>query len=217
MTHHDDVATTPRRGATLAGARRKGLARPRTALGVLAIAAIALAACGSSSPNSSATTAGNTGTAASSSSTSAASATATVKSARSGQFGTILENSSGMALYTFGGNNGGSTNMCTGACLMAWPAVTVATGTTPTLASGVPGTLGTAKQADGTEQVTYNGQLLYTFVSDSPGQVSGNGVAKFSVAKASASTTGATVPADITPATTKAPTTTAASGGGYQY
>ena len=170
MTHHNDVATTSRRRATLAGARMKDLARPRAAVGFLAVGAFAvvLAACGST-PSSSATTAGNTGTTASSSSTSAPSATATVKSASSSQFGTILENSSGMALYTYGPNNSGTTNMCTGACLMAWPAVTVAAGTTPTLASGVPGTLGTAKQADGTAQVTYNGQLLYTFVSDTPG------------------------------------------------
>jgi predicted lipoprotein with Yx(FWY)xxD motif len=201
----------------------KRLARPGTAVAALAVVALVLAACGSSSPSSATTTPAKTGNSGAATTATTAAAT-TVKSASNSQFGTILENSAGMALYTYAPNNGGAMNMCTGACLQAWPAVTVPTGTTPSLASGVPGTLATAKQADGTLQVTYNGQLLYTFVSDtSPGQVTGNGVAKFSVAKASASTTSATVPANNTPAptnapaTTKAPTTTAASGGGYQY
>ncbi|HVA02936.1 MAG TPA: hypothetical protein VMU64_04235 [Acidimicrobiales bacterium] len=186
----------------------KRLARPGTPVAALAVVALTLAACGSSSPTT-ATTApprsgSGTGTGGSSPGTTAAAAT--VKTTSTSKFGTILVNSAGMALYTYGPNNGGTTNMCTGACLQAWPAVTVPAGTTPTLASGVSGTLATAKQADGTLQVTYNGMLLYTFVSDSsPGQVTGNGVASFSVAKETASTT------------TKAPTTTAASGGGYKY
>ncbi len=219
MTHPADATTTTRRRAPVATARRTGLLRPRTAVAALAVAAIALAACGSSSPSATTAASANTGTGAAASPGTTAAA-ATVKTASSSQFGTILVNSAGMALYTYGPNNGETTNMCTGACLQAWPAVTVPAGTTPTLASGVAGTLGTAKQSDGTLQVTYNGMLLYTFVSDtSPGQVTGNGVAKFSVAKASSSGSGSGVPAGNTPATTKAPTTTKApsSGGGYSY
>jgi predicted lipoprotein with Yx(FWY)xxD motif len=188
--------------------RRHRLVRPGTALAALAAVALTLAACGSSSPSSTATTAASstgsgTGAGASPGTTAAP---ATVKTASSSKFGTILVNSAGMALYTYGPNDGGTVNKCLGACLMAWPAVTVAAGATPTLATGVTGTLATAKQSDGTLFVTYNGQLLYTFVSDTTaGQVTGNGVAGFSVAKADATTA------------TKAPTTTAASGGGYQY
>jgi hypothetical protein len=77
-----------------------------------------------------------------------------------------------------------------GPCAQAWPALTVPAGTTPHGGPGVNGTLATAKQSDGSLQVTYNGALLYTFVSDtSPGQVTGNGVAGFSVAKPSTSST----------------------------
>ena len=68
------------------------------------------------------------------------------------------------------------------------------------------GTLGTT-MAGGATQVTYNGKALYTFLSDSAGHVTGDGVAGFSVVKLSASTTGASAP----------PTTAAASGGGSQY
>ena len=206
MTYPTGAATTSRRRASVATALGR-LLRPRPAVGVLALTAIALAACGSSSPSATtaaSTNTGNSGTGAAASPGTTTAAT-TVKTASNSQFGTILVNSAGMALYTYGPNNSGTTNMCTGACLQAWPAVTVPAGTTPTLASGVTGTVATARQADGTLQVTYNGMLLYTFVSDtSPGQVTGNGVAKFSVAKVSSST--------------KAPATTAASSGsGYSY
>jgi predicted lipoprotein with Yx(FWY)xxD motif len=206
MTHHADADATPGRRAMHTTARFKGLARPGTAVAAVVVVALALSACGSSSPSS--TTAagtGNSGTAAAASSGTSAS-TATVKTTDASGFGTILVNNAGMALYTYGPNNGATVNMCTGACLQAWPALTVPAGTTPTLASGVSGTLATAKQSDGTLQVTYNGMLLYTFVSDgSPGQVTGNGVAKFSVAKVSSAT----------PAT--APVTSAPSSGGNQY
>ena len=215
MTHHADATTASRRGGRLAPTTTvKRLARPGTAVAALAVVALTIAACGSSSPTTATTKPPSSGSGTGSKSTTAA--TATVKTTSTTKFGTILVNSAGMALYTYGPNNGGTTNMCTGACLQAWPAVTVPAGTTPTLASGAGGTLATAKQADGTLQVTYNGMLLYTFVSDtSPGQVTGDGVAKFAVAKETAS--GSSVPANNTPGTTKAPTTTTSSGGGYKY
>jgi predicted lipoprotein with Yx(FWY)xxD motif len=205
MTHHAH-ATSGRR-ALLGTTGVTLLARPAMAAAALVVVALALSACGSSSPSATTAGTGTSGTgAAGSPGTSAGTSTATVKTADASGFGTILVNSAGMALYTYGPNNGGTVNMCTGACLQAWPALTVPTGTTPTLASGVSGTLATARQSDGTLQVTYNGMLLYTFVSDgSPGQVTGNGVAKFSVAKVSSGTPAAT------------PTTAAAPSGGSQY
>jgi predicted lipoprotein with Yx(FWY)xxD motif len=216
MTHHADATPATGRRDGFDPARLRGFVRPRTAVAALAVAALMLAACGSSSPSSATTTpapAANSGSGATTAPSTAA--PATVKTDNSSQFGTILVNSAGMALYTYAPNNSGTVNMCSGACLQAWPALTVPAGTTPMLAAGVTGTLATAKQADGTLQVTYNGQLLYTFVSDtSPGQVTGNGVAKFSVAKVSS---GSAASAGNTPATTKAPTTTAASGGGNGY
>jgi hypothetical protein len=84
----------------------------------------------------------------------------------------------------------------------------------------VSGTLATAQQSNGALQVTYNGALLYTFVSDtSPGQVTGNGVAGFSVAKPSTSSTQAGASGGSSPAgttTTKSGGTTTTKGG-YGY
>ncbi len=209
MTYHADADVPLRRRARLAPTRFTRLTRPGVAVAGLAVAALAVAACGSSTPNnaSASTTSGNSGAAASSSTTAAANTT--VKTTTSSGFGTILVNSAGMALYTFNPDGTGTTSKCTGACLAAWPAVTVPAGTTPTLAAGVPGTLATAKQANGALQVTYDGKLLYTFLSDSsPGQVTGNGVGMFSVAKVTTAASG----------TSAGSTTTVAhssGGGGY--
>jgi predicted lipoprotein with Yx(FWY)xxD motif len=202
MTYHADTDLPLGRRGRLAPARFTRLARPGATVAALAVAALALAACGSSSPNaaSASTTAGNSGGAASSGTTAAANTT--VKTTKSSSFGTILVNSAGMALYTFSPDGMGTTSKCTGTCLAAWPALTVPVGTTPTLPAGVSGTLATAKQANGALQVTYNGQLLYTFLSDSsPGQVTGNGVAMFNVVKVSTSAAGASAGST----TTKAP------------
>ena len=133
--------------------------------------------------------------------------------------GTVLENSSGMALYIFTPDGTGTQSKCTGACASAWPALTVASGTTPTAGSGVSGTLATAMQSNGTNQVTYNGKLLYTFISDSSGKVTGNGVANFQVVKVSSSATNTNAGSGAgAGGGTTTPTTMASGGsGGYQY
>jgi predicted lipoprotein with Yx(FWY)xxD motif len=165
--------------------RRQRSPRPsNTGLAVASLAAVALAlaACGSSSSTSTTTTGSS-------------SASVTVKAASTDK-GTILETSAGMPLYTL--TLGTS---CTGACASAWPFLTVPAGTTPKAGPGVTGMLGTTTSG-GALVVTYNGKKLYTFTSDSPGQVTGDGVAGFSVAKV----TGA------------APTSTATtSGSGSRY
>jgi predicted lipoprotein with Yx(FWY)xxD motif len=171
--------------------------------------ALVLAACGSSSGASSTTT---TSTTAGPADATGSSTTPATVLAVTTSLGKILENSSGMALYTYGPNHGGTTNMCTGACLQAWPALTVPASASPMGGPGVTGTLGTAKQADGTTQVTYDGNLLYTFLSDDAGKVTGNGVAGFSVAKVTAASTPGAAGGGAAPTTT----TTARSGyGGY--
>ena len=181
MTHQADTTPTLGRRAKLAG-----LAHPGTVVAALAAVAVVLAACGSSSPTSANTTAppANTGNTGTSASTSSAGASATVKSASTNK-GTILEDSAGMPLYTLAAGTS-----CTGACATAWPPVTVPAGTTPKAGAGVTGTLGTSAQAGGTLQVTYNGKALYTFLSDSAGNVTGDGVAGFSVAKVAAASGG---------------------------
>ena len=133
---------------------------------------------------------------------------ATVDVATNPTFGTILVNASGFALYTFSGDHGG-TSSCTGGCAGIWPALTVPAGTTPTGGPGVTGTLATSVQPGGSYQVTYNGALLYTFVSDtSAGQATGNGVGGFSVVKVAAPPpTTAPSPTSAPPPTTAPPST----------
>jgi predicted lipoprotein with Yx(FWY)xxD motif len=91
--------------------------------------------------------------------------------------GTLLVASSNqMTLYTFDKDVAGSgVSNCSGGCLTAWPALTVAAGETPTGGAGVSGTLGTITRADdGTLQVTYNGLPLYFFAKDTaPGDANG--------------------------------------------
>jgi predicted lipoprotein with Yx(FWY)xxD motif len=87
----------------------------------------------------------------------------------------VLVNSEGYTLYVFD-NDTGTTSACTGGCASAWPPLTV--GAEPIAGPGVDGTLlGTAEQADGSVQVTYNGHLLYTYSGDTePGTNNGEGV-----------------------------------------
>ena len=156
----------------------------------LGAVALLAAACGSSGSTTS-TTAATTSTSSGSASTAAVVKVATVPT-----YGAILTDSGGKPLYTLSGT-------CTGSCAAAWPALTVSTSTKPTGGTGVTGTLSTVKQADGSNQVTYNGSPVYTFVQDSSGHVTGQGVAGFSVVKVSASATAA------------GSTTTTTSGNGY--
>jgi predicted lipoprotein with Yx(FWY)xxD motif len=91
--------------------------------------------------------------------------------------GTLLVASSNkMTVYTFDKDVAGSgVSNCTGDCLTAWPALTVAAGDTPTGGPGVKGTLGTITRADNGElQVTYDGLPLYFFFKDTaPGNTNG--------------------------------------------
>jgi predicted lipoprotein with Yx(FWY)xxD motif len=145
----------------------------------------------------------------------AAAAGSTVNVGTSTNFGSVLTNAGGFALYTFPSDHNGM-SACTGVCMTVWPALTVAAGTTPTAGTGVSGTVAAVVQANGTYQVTYNGAPLYTFVSDTtPGQVSGNGVGGFAVVQvSSAPAPTTTVPATTTPTTSppSTPTTAAPAG-----
>ena len=98
--------------------------------------------------------------------------------------GGILVGPTGMALYTHSGDTATSSS-CTGGCLSAWPALTVAAGTTATAGAGASGTLASfTRSDDSSTQVTYNGLPLYYFASDSQaGVATGDGVAGFSTAK----------------------------------
>ncbi len=168
---------------------RRGFPRLRGVV-LSGLGAIALLAAACSSNGSATSTTATTST-----SSGSARTTAIVKVMTVPTYGAILTDSSGKPLYTLSGT-------CTGSCASAWPALTVPASTKPT-GTGVTGTLSTVKQADGSYQVTYNGSPVYTFVQDSSGHVTGQGVAGFSVIKLSGS------------ATPTGSTTSTTSGSGY--
>lgn len=115
--------------------------------------------------------------------------------------GQYLVAANGMALYTYGGDSSGMSNV-TGSLLASWPAYQDTGSTT-----GLPAGVSTIKRTDnGQTQYTYNGMPLYFFTADSTGQVAGNGVSGFSAAKpaaASASTQSTTT----TPSSSSTPST----------
>lgn len=93
--------------------------------------------------------------------------------------GQYLADTSGKTLYTYADDAGG-TSYCTGSCLASWPAYVDGGATT-----GLPTNVTVITRSDnGKQQYTYKGKPLYYFAGDtSAGQVTGNGVGGFSVAK----------------------------------
>jgi predicted lipoprotein with Yx(FWY)xxD motif len=147
-------------------------------------------------------------TATSNSSTQAAAATNAVLATKtSSSLGQYLAEVNGQALYTYGSDTSGVSN-CTGSCLASWPAYQDKGSTT-----GLPSGVGTIKRTDDGEiQYTYNGMPLYTFVGDTNGQVTGNGVSNFTVAKPAA-----TSASSNKPASTSASTTTSSNSGSSSW
>jgi predicted lipoprotein with Yx(FWY)xxD motif len=92
-----------------------------------------------------------------------------------GAMGTILVAASNShTLYTFDSDSPG-VSRCGGGCIGTWPALSIASGQTPTGGPGVTGALGTITRSDGSLQVTYKGLPLYFFHSDAnPGDTKGN-------------------------------------------
>lgn len=188
------------------------LQRSRLSLGSLGLVALSLGAAACSSSSGSATTTTTLSSPFSSIPTGSGS-TATVKVSSNPTFGDILVDSTGRALYTYGPDAGHhGISECSGACLQAWPPLTVPAGATPAAGSGVTGTLAAVAQPNGTDQVTYNGLPLYTFAQDNAaGEVTGNNVSGFTVAKVSETGAGGSGGADSTP------TSTTTASGGYGY
>jgi predicted lipoprotein with Yx(FWY)xxD motif len=132
---------------------------------IAGIGLAAVAAAGGSSASSS--TAGHRATAAT-----VRTASATV----AGKTETILVNSGGLPLYFYRPDTA-ATSFVTGGVAALWPPLTSAAPT----AAGASGKLTVVNDAHG-RQVAYNGHLLYTFLSDHAGQVTGQGVQNFFVA-----------------------------------
>jgi predicted lipoprotein with Yx(FWY)xxD motif len=93
------------------------------------------------------------------------------------QFGRILADARGQALYYFSRERG-RTSRCYGACATAWP---------PAAARARPGAargarlalIGTTVRRDGIRQLTHAGHPVYLYVGDSPGRVLCHDVTEF--------------------------------------
>ena len=143
---------------------RKGFARAA----LLAALAVALAACGGGEDEGSGTAA-----TAAPATTAAQETSGTTVAVANSKLGDILVDGEGRTLYAFTKDQGDQ-SACSGECATNWPALTgTATAGTGALAS----LLSTATQASGTDQVTYDGKLLYHFAGDAkPGDTNGQGV-----------------------------------------
>jgi predicted lipoprotein with Yx(FWY)xxD motif len=99
--------------------------------------------------------------------------TATVSTQQIGGEGAVLVDSAGQALYAADQETAAGAVLCTDACTSFWVPLTVSVAS-PT-GDGLSGELGVAKRPDGTRQGRYDGKLLYSFVKDEPGAVTGDG------------------------------------------
>jgi predicted lipoprotein with Yx(FWY)xxD motif len=120
------------------------------------------------------------------SSTAGGSATVNVASAQvAGRSEPILETATGLPLYYYTGDTPTNSNV-NGALAKLWPPLDSASPTE----SGTSGKLTVVNDSLG-PQVQYNGQFLYTFIGDSAGHVTGQGVQNFYVATPIETTSGA--------------------------
>jgi predicted lipoprotein with Yx(FWY)xxD motif len=82
-----------------------------------------------------------------------------------------------LPVYTFGGDTLANQSACTGSCLALWPPVAPPTGTLPAPWSSF------ARADNRQQQLSYNGQPLYTFVNDSALTANGDGFQNFQLAR----------------------------------
>ena len=106
----------------------------------------------------------------------------------------ILVDAKGLPLYTYQPDTA-TASMVSGQLAALWPPLVASAPTS----NGLTGTVAVVATSNG-QQVAYNGHFLYTFIQDSPGQVTGQGVQNFFVAtpgitpNPAASTSGNTTP-----------------------
>jgi len=139
-------------------------------IGLAAVAAVGGATAAA------ATTGGPSASSAAAGHNAAAATVRTAPATVAGKTETILVTSGGLPLYFYRPDTA-ATSLVTGGVAALWPALTSAAPT----AAGAPGKLTVVNDSHG-PQVAYNGHLLYTFVSDHAGQVTGQGVQNFFVA-----------------------------------
>ena len=187
---------------------------PRTTIAVAAVAAaagvygIAAAATagGSTSPHATSKAAGVSPTPVVPSVAAAPNTTIhTVNATVGGNTEAILVDGKGLPLYFYKPDTATKSLVSAGLASF-WPPLV---STNPTIA-GATGKVSVTHDALG-DQVAYRGHFLYTFVSDTPGQVTGQGVQNFFVATPGLAAIGATSSAPTAPAPSSG------SGGIYGY
>jgi predicted lipoprotein with Yx(FWY)xxD motif len=140
--------------------------KPQLLILLTAVAAgTGLAACGSSSgPTESRASATLQPAAATESVDAAATAKRPKLKIASSNYGRILFNGRGRALYLFTADRGKTSN-CSGDCATAWPPYIVKA--KPAAGPGVkPGLIGTTRRSDGRLQATYAGHPIYFYQGD---------------------------------------------------
>ena len=162
-------------------------ARPQAILTLVAAGALFLAACQNAGSGSPAASSGG------------GAMNVTVAHTAAGD---ALAGPTGMTLYILTKDTNNASTCTTGACAATWPALK-GDGSAVQAGSGVTGTFGTATWADGTKQVTHNGQPLYYYsgdnaAGDSNGQGTG-GVWFIAPVGATASTASGGAQASSTP------------------
>jgi predicted lipoprotein with Yx(FWY)xxD motif len=96
---------------------------------------------------------------------------------RRSDFGLVLFDATGQAIYLFDKDNGARPD-CYDQCAVAWPPVLTTGGATA--GTGVnAGLLATTPRTDGTIQVTYAGHPLYFYTNEGKDQVTCNNVNEF--------------------------------------
>lgn len=95
--------------------------------------------------------------------------------AATSDFGTILFDARGQAIYIWEVESTSEAE-CYDDCAVLWPPVL--TDGAPVAGAGVRGALlGTTERSDGTVQVTYNGHPLYFYAHEGPGEVECHNIA----------------------------------------
>lgn len=95
----------------------------------------------------------------------------------SSQFGRIVLDRRGQALYLFTKERG-RRSRCYDACARAWPPL-LTRGTPRAIRGADPALIGTTRRRGGKRQVTYAGHPLYRYVADSPGRILCQDVSEF--------------------------------------
>jgi predicted lipoprotein with Yx(FWY)xxD motif len=96
-------------------------------------------------------------------------AAGTAITVRDSEFGPMLFDDPGQAIYLFEIETDGQP-ACYGDCAVAWPPV-LTDGTPQATGDARADLLGTVARADGSTQVTYGGHPLYFYAHEGPGQV----------------------------------------------